>query len=147
MLDETIKSFPLLTLGIFSGILSGLLGVGSGALMVPVLVLILSFPQKTAQGTALAVMIPMALVGALRYKFNPEVNLDFKVIAVLAAGAVVGALIGTEFVPRVPAYLLRRIFAVFLFLVAAKMFFSPVQKPELSINDSTTIERNDDNGK
>jgi uncharacterized membrane protein YfcA len=52
-------------LGICAGTLSGLLGLGSGIILIPTLVLLCGFAQKSAQGTTLAVMVPMILVGAL----------------------------------------------------------------------------------
>ena len=53
-------------LGVVAGIISGMLGLGSGTLLIPALVFLFAFPQKSAQGTALVVMVPMALVGATR---------------------------------------------------------------------------------
>ena len=58
-------------LGVCAGVLSGALGLGSGTILVPTLVLLFGFMQKSAQGMALAVMVPMALLGAFRYWKNP----------------------------------------------------------------------------
>ncbi len=66
--------FVFVLLGICAGVLSGALGVGSGILLIPTLVLFCSFEQKSAQGMSLAVMVPMALVGALRYWKNPQMK-------------------------------------------------------------------------
>ncbi len=82
-------------LGICAGILSGLLGLGSGIILVPALVLLCSFEQKSAQGMALAVMVPMALVGALRYWKNPEIQMNAAVIGLIILAALAGALVGT----------------------------------------------------
>jgi uncharacterized membrane protein YfcA len=65
----------LLALGIVGGALSGLLGIGSGIIMVPILSAIWSKDpdaQKIAQGTALAVMVPMTIAGALSYHFGGQ---------------------------------------------------------------------------
>ncbi len=64
----------LLALGFVGGIFSGTFGVGSGIIFIPALVLILSLPQHSAQGTALAVMVPMALLGAFRYWKDPTID-------------------------------------------------------------------------
>jgi uncharacterized membrane protein YfcA len=65
----------LLALGIVGGALSGLLGIGSGIIMVPILSAIWSKnpdAQKIAQGTALAVMVPMTIAGAMSYHFGGQ---------------------------------------------------------------------------
>jgi len=49
--------------GLGAGVVSGALGVGSGIVFVPVMATVFLLPQKSAQGTALAVMAPMALQG------------------------------------------------------------------------------------
>ncbi len=109
-------------LGVGAGIVSGLLGVGSGTVMIPALVLIWGFGQKSAQGMALASMVPLALIGALRYWKNPEVELNHLVITLIVLGAAAGTMAGTELVARLPASLLRKCFAVFLVIVAVRMF-------------------------
>lgn len=65
----------LVGLGVVGGALSGLLGIGSGIIMVPVLSAIWAKnpdAQKLAQGTALAVMVPMAIAGSLSYHFGGQ---------------------------------------------------------------------------
>ncbi len=112
----------LIVLGMFVGVISGLLGVGGGIIVIPALVLLAGFEQKSAQGTALAVMVPMALVGAIRYWRNPQVELSGTVILLLVLGAVVGTLAGTELAGRLPAGTLRKLFAVLLMITAIRMF-------------------------
>ncbi len=114
-------SYIIILLGFCAGILSGLLGVGSGIVLVPVLVLIFYFPQKSAQGTALAVMVPMALVGALRYWMNPDIEINPAFVGLLVVGALVGALLGTELARILPGHVLRRIFAVFVLAAGVRM--------------------------
>lgn len=109
-------------LGICAGILSGALGLGSGTIVVPALVLLFGFGQKNAQGTALAVMVPMALVGALRYWQNPVIELNVVIIGLIICGAVVGVLVGAELASMLPAHVLRKVFAIFLIIVAVRMF-------------------------
>jgi len=109
-------------LGVCAGVISGTLGVGSGIIVVPSLVLLCSFEQKAAQGTALAVMVPMALVGAIRYWRNPQVELNGIVILLLVMGAVAGALAGTARAGRLPGGTLRKLFALLLIVAAVRMF-------------------------
>jgi len=94
-----------LLVGLAAGILSASFGLGSGIIMVPAGVLILSMSQKSAQGTALAVMVPMALVGALLYWRDPDIEVNLRVVGLLASGlpygfcisAVFGAVFGAVF--------------------------------------------------
>lgn len=108
-------------LGVGAGILSGSLGLGGGTVMVPVLVLLCHFGQKSAQGMALAVMVPMAFVGAIRY-WRLSIEMQWTVIVLIAIGSLAGAIIGSELASRIPAHMLRKAFAVFLVVVAFKMF-------------------------
>jgi uncharacterized membrane protein YfcA len=129
-------SWSLLALGVAAGVLSAMLGVGSGILLVPAMVLVFGLSQKSAQGTALAVMVPMALVGAMRYAANPNIEINFMHVGLLALGAIVGALIGSVIAAHLSNTMLRRIFAIFLLVVAIRMLLprrgrsEPVAPPD-----------------
>ena len=124
----------LILLGVSAGILSGTLGLGSGIILVPTLGLLCGYGQKSAQGMALAVKVPMTLVGALRYWRNPDVNMDIYVIFLIVCGALLGSLVGTELAARLPAHVLRKAFAVVLVVVAVKMFVTPSKPKESGPN-------------
>lgn len=115
----------LLLLGLCAGLLSGMLGLGSGTVLIPIMVVLLHVPQKSAQGTALAVMIPMALWGAFLYWRNPEIEMSLPVVAMLVPGALVGAMIGVGLAGRIPGHVLKRIFAVYLLIIALKILIFP----------------------
>jgi hypothetical protein len=115
----------LLTLGVCAGIVSGMLGVGSGTVIIPALVLVLSIPQKSAQGMCLAAMIPMVTVGALRYKLNTDIDVSVTHAALIAIGGVAGAFVGVEIATRLPGSVLRRVFACFLIAVGMRMLLAP----------------------
>ncbi|MHC4116318.1 MAG: sulfite exporter TauE/SafE family protein [Planctomycetota bacterium] len=120
-------------LGVVAGIICGMLGLGSGAIVVPTLVLvpIFAFEQKSAQGTALALMVPMALLGAFRYWRNPDIDVSLSAVALIALGALPGVLLGTHLVGLISGNALRKIFAIFLAFVAVKMFTaSPKHGPK-----------------
>lgn len=131
MLDQLAQSswWILILIGVAAGVVSGALGVGSGIIFVPVLVAAFAIPQKSAQGTALAVMVPMALLGAVRYWYNPNIEISPAVVGLLVVGALGGVLVGTELAARVPAVWLRKAFAVFMVIVAVRMFFLTPKKP------------------
>ena len=116
--------WAFILLGIVAGIISGTLGLGSGVFLIPALVLFYGFEQKCAQGMALAIMVPMALVGAFRYWKNPLIEMNMPVVGFIIAGAVAGALIGAELAGRLPSHILRKIFAILLVIVALKMFLT-----------------------
>ena len=96
----TWKTIGLISfLGLAVGTVSSLLGIGAGIVVVPMLSFLwdktCDNPQKLAQGTALALMVPMALAGCLRYHFGGEPGTpgDWKLSIPIAAYAMVGALI------------------------------------------------------
>ncbi|MEM7014311.1 MAG: sulfite exporter TauE/SafE family protein [Verrucomicrobiota bacterium] len=108
-------------IGVASGLLSGTLGVGAGIIMVPTLVVFFTHPQKDAQAISLAVMVPMALMGAWRYQRNPEIALDFRMAGLIAVGALAGVIGGAYLAGILPAAALRKIFAVFMIVAAVRM--------------------------
>jgi uncharacterized membrane protein YfcA len=110
-----------MVLGVAAGVISGSLGLGAGTIVVPALVLICHFGQKSAQGMALAMMVPMALVGVLRY-WRLGIEMDWLVIVLMVCGAFAGTLGGTELAARLPVPVLRKGFAIFLVVVAFEMF-------------------------
>ncbi len=103
--------------GVAAGILSSMFGVGAGILLVPLLSMAFGFGQKSAQGMALAVMVPMALAGAIRYHLNPDISVRFPVVAIIAIGGVLGAIIGSKIVFEIPNVILKRMFACFIIVV------------------------------
>jgi len=140
MLDQLAQSswWILILVGVGAGVVSGALGVGSGIIFVPVLVAVFAIPQKSAQGTSLAVIVPMALLGAVRYWHHPDIEISPAVVGLLAAGALAGVLVGTELAARVPAVWLRRAFAVFMLIVAARMLLVTPKKPGPTANEANS---------
>lgn len=108
-------------LGLAAGVLSGALGLGGGTVVIPVLVLLCHYGQKSAQGMALAVMVPMAFVGVVRY-WRLGIEMNWLIIVLMVCGSLAGAIVGTELASRIPAHMLRKGFALFLVVVAFKMF-------------------------
>ena len=119
-----------LVLGLLAGVVSASFGVGAGTVMVPALVLLPWFGlrQQSAQGVALCVMVPMALVGAWRYIQDPTIEVDLRLAGLIAVGAVVGAYFGQQTASRLPATNRRRAFAIFMLVVAVRCF-SPGPAP------------------
>jgi uncharacterized membrane protein YfcA len=104
----------------FAGILSSLLGVGGGIINVPVMHLVMGVPMKAAIATSTFMIALTAATGAFIYQYNG--NIYPLIIAPLAIGIIAGASIGVELTKRTGGLWLRRIFGVFLILVAVLMF-------------------------
>lgn len=109
-----------IAIGLLAGLLSGLFGVGGGTVIVPLLVLILKFDQRLAAGTSLAAIVPTATVGVISYAVHGSVA--WIPALILAAGAVVGAQIGTWLLPKVSQTALRWSFVGFLAVVIVSLF-------------------------
>ena len=102
--------------------MSGLFGVGGGVIFVPLLVLFLKMNLHLAIGTSLAAIVPTALVGAMRH-FS-EGSLDLRMALVLTLCAMLAAWLGAGISLRLDLVLLRRLFAIFLFFMALRLFFT-----------------------
>ena len=128
MIELPNNWWALVVLGLCAGVVSGMLGIGSGVVVVPALVLLFSLPQKSAQGVCLVAMLPIVLMGAIRYKLNPDIDVSMVKAVLIGIGGIVGAFIGVEIAARVPNNVLRKIFAIVLFIVALKMMFKQAEK-------------------
>jgi uncharacterized protein len=106
------KIIVLMVTGIFTGFMSGMMGVGGGTVMVPAMVLLAGFDQHTAQGTSLLAMIPAGGVGAFTHwrLGNVQTNL----IAGLIPGILIGTYSGGTLALVLPEGTLRIIFAAVL---------------------------------
>jgi uncharacterized membrane protein YfcA len=113
----------LLLIGVVTGIMAGMLGIGGAVIMIPSLVFILGFSQQMAQGTSLAVMLtPIGIIAAYNYWKVGQANIKFALI--LAAAFIIGSYFGSKIALNLPQNVLKKIFGVLLLLIAAKMLFS-----------------------
>lgn len=109
-----------LATGVVAGVLSGLFGIGGGVAIVPALVLILGFEQKTAVGTSLgALILPVAALSVAQYYKAGHVNV--KASLLIGAGIFVGSLLGARVALGTSDLILRRLFAVLLVAVAVRL--------------------------
>lgn len=128
-------------LGICTGVVSGALGLGGGIILVPTLVLLCGFGQKSAQGMSLAIMVPMVLVGALRYWKNPEIEINLFIVGLIICGSLVGVLVGTELASRLPSHILRKVFAAVLVIAAIRMFMTSPEPKRPNLDNSLTEQK------
>jgi uncharacterized membrane protein YfcA len=109
----------LVTIGLAGGLLSGLLGVGGGIVMVPLLALWAGYAQRDAHAMSLGAIVPISVAGVLTYGAAGQVRLP-EAIA-LAVGAVVGARVGAGLLSRLGDRPLKLAFGTFLVAVAVLM--------------------------
>ncbi len=113
----------LIVIGIITGVMAGMLGIGGAIIMIPALVILMGASQQTAQGTSLAVMLPpIGILAAYNYYKAGQVNIKFAIV--LAVFFLVGSYFGSKMALTLPQPLLKKIFGVLLLLVAAKMLLS-----------------------
>jgi hypothetical protein len=118
--------------GLVTGILAGLLGVGGGIIMVPAMILLFDLEPVIAKGTSAAVIIAAAVMGTWRNRAND--NTDLRAAAVIGAAGIVTAAIGGVLADRMSDELSNVLFASLLLIVAARLAWGlrhdPADTPE-----------------
>ena len=118
-LDWSVVAY--LVSGVAMGMLSALFGIGGGIILIPLLVTFFGFPQQLAAGTSIAVMGPIALVGAIRQSRTGPA--DWRMGARFGIGAIPGAIIGAAVALWVSGPVLRAAFAVVLTIIGLRMIW------------------------
>ena len=108
-----------LALGCLAGVMAGLFGIGGGAVLVPLLVLLMGVDQHRAHATSLAAIIITAISGTVAFALDGEVA--YTAGALIAAGAIVGAGAGARVMHRLSAARLRAAFGVFMIVAALQL--------------------------
>ena len=112
----------LVLIGLAAGALSGLVGVGGGIVIVPALVYLLSFSQKDAQGTSLGILLlPVGILAVMQY--YKQGHVDVRVVVIVSLAFIVGGLFGSKLALTLNEITVKRIFAVFMLVMAIKMLF------------------------
>ena len=129
--EKKLSVKTLVLWGSILGFFCGLVGIGGGALMVPVMVLILGFGMHEAVGTSTAIMIFTSSGGVISYILNglnvadlPAFSLgyvNFLQWVCLALTSVPMAQLGVKMAHRIPAIILKRIFAFVMVYMSLKM--------------------------
>ncbi|NMF05250.1 sulfite exporter TauE/SafE family protein [Clostridium beijerinckii] len=114
--------------GVITGILSGMLGIGGGAIMVVIMISLLGVTQHIAQAAALAAIIPTAFVGAAKHHKNGLIN--YKVGIYLAIGGVIGSLIGANCANILSEDILCKVFSVFFAIIGIQLLITSVKTVE-----------------
>ncbi len=115
-----IKNFPqIFAIGVVTGLVNGLLGIGGGTIAIPAMVFLLGVKQHQAHGTSLAIIFPTALVSTIIYGFNN--NLDIMLALKVASAGMFGGYLGAKLMTKIPANTLKKIFATFMILAGLRM--------------------------
>ncbi|MDR3113237.1 MAG: sulfite exporter TauE/SafE family protein [Endomicrobium sp.] len=111
---------PLICIGIglAGGVLSGLMGVGGGIILIPLMIIFLKMTQHQAQGTSLAVIMLSFFSAFVYYKKG---HIDIAAAAFIGVGFIIGGFIGAYFASSLPSDILKKCFAVLMIIVAIKI--------------------------
>ena len=113
----------LIIIGLLAGILSGLVGVGGGILMIPLLIIFLGLTQHQAQGTALFAMLPpIGILAAINYYKEGFVKWEYAIV--IAFTFVIGGYLGSKLSLSLSPQTVRRVFGVIMLLGAIKLISS-----------------------
>lgn len=110
------KGFPP---SFFGGFFSGLLGIGGGVIMVPVMHFLMNFPMHLAVATSMFIMIFTSLAGASTHSALGNVHLEYMIL--LCIGIIFGTQLGAYMSKRTSGKNLRRIFGIIVILVSILM--------------------------
>lgn len=110
----------LLAVGLVAGIVSGLVGIGGGVIIIPALVFLVGLSQRQAQGTTLALLVPP--IGLLAvWTYYQKGDVDIRIAVIVAAGFVVGGLIGAKVAVGLSNAVLAKMFGVLLLGLGLQM--------------------------
>ena len=114
--------FLLILIGISAGLLSGVVGVGGGIIIIPLLMLFIGLDQHQAQGTSLAVMLPP--IGILAaWNYHKAGFVEWKYAMIIAATFIIGGYLGSRLAVTVNASTLKKIFGVIMLIGGLKLIF------------------------
>jgi uncharacterized protein len=106
--------------GSLAGLVAGLVGVGGGAIMVPLQMLLLGETIKVAIQTSLGVVVLTAFSATIGHSFNGHVLVSHGII--LGIGGLLGAQFGTRYLPKLPDAVVSNLFRITLFLISIYSF-------------------------
>ena len=120
-MKNIVKKIFNVVLSALVGFVNGFFGGGGGMLLVPLLEKSMKCPVKKSHATAIAIILPVSIAGAITYIINGY----FKVLPVLSVsgGAVVGGIIGALLLKKLPSQVVRIVFAIIMTGVGVKLAF------------------------
>jgi uncharacterized membrane protein YfcA len=110
------RTLMLAAIATLAGLFSGLFGVGGGVVIVPLLVLLLGFDERTATGTSLAAIIVIATVASAVHGAYGNVHVRDGLL--VGVPAIAGVIVGADLQQRLPTRVISLIFSALLVVVA-----------------------------
>lgn len=112
--------FILLSVGLLAGFLSGMVGIGGGIIIVPVLVYFLGFSQHQAQGTTLFMfLLPIGILGVINY--HKEGYVDYKTALIICSTFIFGSYFGSKLSISLDQKMVKQLFGAIIVLLGIKM--------------------------
>jgi len=124
-----------LLVGLVAGFMGGLVGVGGGVVMTPLMTEILKFRQREAHGTSLVAVVFTALAASIIYYLHGSGNIPFAIL--LAGLALLTVRLGARYCNLLPEYKLKMYYGVLLLFVAVLLFAKPYLP--LLVDDSSPV--------
>ena len=106
-------------IGVIAGILSGFFSTGGGMILVPAFLYLLEMNEKEARATSISCILPMVIASSIFYAKNKYI--DWKIGLLCAIGGIIGGYMGSKFLNKIPDWILKMSFIIFLVYVAVRM--------------------------
>jgi len=128
-INVIVRFGGLILLGALTGFLSGMLGIGGGVVMIPIMLYVFGMETHVVTATSLAVMIPTSISGTIKNFKNGHT--DWHAALIIAAGSLGGVLLGASAAERVDQVNLQRIMGLLFVFVSMQMIFKKINKKEV----------------
>ncbi|MBA3828610.1 MAG: sulfite exporter TauE/SafE family protein [Taibaiella sp.] len=127
----------LLIVGFLAGVLSSMVGIGGGLVVVPALVFMFGMSQKMAQGTSLAMLLPpIGILSVIIYYKAGNAKISYA--GIMCITFVLGSYLGSKWVNQISTITVKRIFAIFMLVVAVKYLFFDTNTKNKGVSPAIT---------
>jgi hypothetical protein len=106
-------------IGVIAGIVSGVFSTGGGMILLPAFIYLLKMNEKEARATSITCILPMVLTTSIFYAKNNYINLEAGIFC--AVGGIIGGFFGSKFLNKIPDWILKTSFIVFLVYMGIKL--------------------------
>jgi uncharacterized protein len=118
-MKKSIFTTKLLLIGFITGLINGLFGSGGGTVLVPCLVFLMNIEDHKAHATAISIILPLSILSSIiYYQYNV---VDIALTANVAIGSVLGGIVGSMLLNKLPINILRKLFGVIMIIAAVRM--------------------------